>query len=380
MQYVDLTKTVEKHQQKKVLKEKQAEARPRKKRFIAIFVILLTILFAILFRENITSLFSPVSIVSNIVRPNLKSVDGRTNVLILGKDERSFGPVKSVLTDTLLFASIGNNEGNVAMISLPRDLWVKANGGNPHFLKINSVYKVDGIDELLNIVQDVLGMPIHYYVVVDFNLFKETIDTLGGVEVDVDQAFIDYEYPIEGKENEICGRSPEEAQKMLDAKIADVIIFPCRYQTISFEAGKQVMDGETALKYVRSRKGTNSEDNDFARAHRQQKVIMAVKDKVLNLETILDLGKIRGLYDIYSKNIDTNVNFDDVQGFWFLSQKIKFDSVRSIVLDDRSGAEEGGLLYSPTDTSLYGGAYILLPKAGDYSQIRAYVQRYIFGE
>jgi anionic cell wall polymer biosynthesis LytR-Cps2A-Psr (LCP) family protein len=140
------------------------------------------------------------------------------------------------------------------------------------------------------------------------------------------------------------------------------------------------MDGDTALKYVRSRKGNNGEGTDFARSKRQQKVIMAIKDKALTLGTIMDVTKLKELYDLYRNNVDTNIDFGDVQGFYLLSQQIEFDSVRSIVLDDRSGANEGGLLYHPSDASLYGGAYVLLPRIGDYSQIHAYVQRYIWGE
>ena len=140
------------------------------------------------------------------------------------------------------------------------------------------------------------------------------------------------------------------------------------------------MDGETALKYVRSRKGTNDEGTDFARSRRQQRVIMAIKNKMLSLETLIDLPKLKDLYDAYSDNVDTNIGFDDIQSFYLLSRKIDFETLRSIVLDDRSGANEGGLLYHPTDTSLYGGAYVLVPLAEDYSQLHAYVQRYIFGE
>lgn len=381
MQYVDLTKTVENHRQKKATEKKKAQDRSKKSGMLASAAVLIIVILALVFGKNVGALFTPVSIVSNVIGPNLKSTDGRTNILVLGVDRRSVGKEGGVLTDTLLFASVDDNDGSVAMISLPRDLWVKADAGKgTHYMKINAVYAVDGVDELLKVTEDVLGMPVHYYSVVDFNLFKESIDTLGGVEVEVDKAFVDTQYPIEGKEAETCGRTEEEIEKLVEEDLAENVIYPCRYQTVSFEAGKQLMDGETALKYVRSRKGTNEENTDFARSHRQQKVIMAIKDKALNLETILDLGKIRNLYDTYSKNVDTNIAFDDVQGFWSLSQKINFNSVRSIVLDDRSVAEQGGILYSPTDTSLYGGAYILLPKSGDYSQIRAYVQKYIFGE
>jgi hypothetical protein len=61
-----------------------------------------------------------------------------------------------------------------------------------------------------------------------------------------------------------------------------------------------------------------------------------------------------------------------------MTNQIQFDKVISIVLDDRSTANEGGLLYSPEDTSLYGGQYVLVPRTGDYSQIHAFVQRYLF--
>jgi len=88
----------------------------------------------------------------------------------------------------------------------------------------------------------------------------------------------------------------------------------------------------------------------------------------------------RGLYDSYAKNVDSNIDFSTAQGFYLLSQKIDFGTFRTVVLDDRSKANDGGLLYSPEDTSLYGGAYVLIPRVGDYSQIHAYVQKYIFGE
>jgi len=360
MRYVDLGKTVEDH--RKNVKE---AAEKKSKGGVALFPLIIVVLLVVVgfaFSKNVRALFDPVSIVSSIDRPDLEETDGRTNVLLLGLDKRAASTTgESVLTDTLLFASIGRVEGNVAMISLPRDLWVKADGGKgPHFMKINSVYAVDGVEELLDITEDVLGMPIHYYAVVDFKLFRDTIDILGGVEVDVENTFDDFYFPIEGMEN---------APNIQD-----------RYETVHFDSGIQVMDGETALKYVRSRKGSNGEGTDFARSKRQQKVIMAIKNKMLSLETLVDISKLKNLYDAYSANVDSNIGFEEVQSFYLLSRLIDFDSVRSIVLDDRSGANEGGLLYHPEDTSLFGGAYVLVPKSGDYSQLHAYVQRYIFGD
>jgi LCP family protein required for cell wall assembly len=379
MSYVDLGKTVEQHQQKKNLAEKDKKSSSKTGIFVFLSVIVGLIVLGLVFGKKVVALFDPVSIVADMSMPKIKESDGHTNILILGVDRRSTGTETSVLTDTLLFASVGRLDSKVSMISLPRDLWVQANAGKgPHFMKINAVYAVDGTMELKKIMEDVLGMPIHYYVVVDFNLFRRVIDILGGIDVNVENAFVDYEYPIEGREADPCGRSSEDVNRLENQPL--YVIFPCRYEKVEFKAGIQKMNGDTALKYARSRKGNNNEGTDFARAHRQQKVIMGVKDKALSVNTILDLNKVKELYDTYAQSVETNIAFDDLKGFYLLSHKTDISSVRSIVLDDRSGADEGGLLYHPTDSSLYGGAYVLIPKASDYSQIRAYVQKYIFGE
>jgi hypothetical protein len=107
---------------------------------------------------------------------------------------------------------------------------------------------------------------------------------------------------------------------------------------------------------------------------------MAIKDKALSLETIMNPAKLKELYDQYSTNVDTNIDFTTIQSFYTLSQQIDFSKVTSVVLDDRSAPEEGGLLYAPTDTTLYSNQYVLVPKTGDYIQIHAYVQKFLFGE
>lgn len=355
MRYVNLSKSSIPNQARPIEKPKKKSG----KVVILLLVLGVLALLGFVFSDQVKALFDPVTIVSNIANADLKETDGRTNILILGSDERTEGNVSSVLTDTILFASIGRVEKNVVLISLPRDLWVSTPSG--YKAKINAVYSYGGAEELSEVVSDVVGVPVHYYAVVDFRLFEEAIDILGGVEVTVENTFDDFYYPVEGKEN---------------APLSE------RYETVHFEAGPQVMNGETALKYVRSRKGNNNEGTDFARSKRQQNVIMAIKDKLVSFETLMNPEKIKELYDLYSERVDTNISFTDLQGFYILYEKIGFDSFRSYVLDDRSGANAGGLLYSPEDNKLYGGAYVLIPRAGvgDYNQIHAYIQRYIFGD
>jgi len=351
-------------------------------KFIGVIGLVAAVAVAFVFKDKILAAFNPISVVATIAGTNLKETDGRTNVLILGSDRRVAGAEsgRPVLTDTILVASIGKVDKDVVLISLPRDLWVKDLNGSH---KINSVYAFskggEGADNLRAVLQDVLGIPIHYHVMVSFDLFQEIIDILGGVEVTVDTSFTDYAYPIENMEDNKCGRTDEEIKKMGEEGKSELEIYFCRYEKIVFNQGVQSMNGDTALKFVRSRHGTNNENTDFARSRRQQKIITAIKNKSLSIQTLVNPTKLKNLYDAYAQNTDTDIDFGAVNSFYLLSQQINFDRVVSVVLDDRSPADQGGLLYAPGDKTLYNGQYVLIPQTGDYVQIHAFVQRYLFG-
>ncbi len=249
------------------------------------------------------------------------------------------------------------------------------------------MYSNAGIQVLKNQMEVVLGIPMHYHVIVTFDIFENIINILGGIDINVEKTFTDYAYPIEGKEADLCGKSKEEADKIFeDATEKELNLeslalqsFPCRYEILKFEQGTQNMDGRTALKYARSRHGDNGESSDFSRSKRQQNVIMAVKNKALSLETLLNLSKLKELYDQYSTNVETNIDLKALQNFYQLSRSLDFEKVSQIVIDDSTDGNEGGLLYHPNDGTLYGGGWVLIPQAGDYSQIHAYVQKYLFG-
>src|SRR4030065_2617312 len=159
-------------------------------------IILITFIFAgggVVLAKKSKQWFNPISIIATVASVNLKETDGRTNILILGSDKRTVGNITSELTDTLLVASIGRVENDVVLISLPRDLWVEDSRGAKS--KINAVYTINKQDESDNIsggnatmgvVEKVLGVPVHYYLVLNFELFKEAVDTLGGVDIQVD--------------------------------------------------------------------------------------------------------------------------------------------------------------------------------------------------
>ncbi|MBN1162846.1 LCP family protein [Patescibacteria group bacterium] len=356
----------------KNLKLNNHKKRPGNTKLIAVFTFaILSAAVLFIFRDRIKTAFNPISIIGKVVAAELHTTDGRTNILLLGSDMRKEGAEinKPTLTDTILVASIGSLDKDVVLISVPRDLWIKwkTDNGEETFSKINAVYdyttyhgeKIGGIDNLIQVINETLDIPIHYYGVVTFNVFKEFVDIVDGIDIDVEKSFTDYYYPVEGKEN-----APLEE----------------RYEVVSFEKGTQTMNGDRALKFARSRKGDNGEGSDFARSKRQQKVIMAIKDKALSIKTLINPIKLKELYDTYSDNVDTNIDFGVIQSFYLLSQQIDFDKVVSVVLDDRSQAIEGGLLYAPEDTTLYGDQYVLIPQTGDFSQIHAYVKKYLFGD
>jgi len=321
------------------------------------------LIFGYIFGFSNLNIFNPVKIASNLSKPNLKSTDGRINILILGIDKRKLGnTVTSVLTDTILVASIGLNDNKMTLISLPRDLWVKSSLG--YYGKINSVYaqtnnsgQMLGPEGVKDVVSDVLGIPVHYNITINFEVFKKIIDTLGGIEVNIENSFTDNEYPIEGKENAPLNE---------------------RYETVTFKKGVEKMDGERALKYSRSRHGDGVEGTDFARSKRQQQIILAIKDKLMSANTIIDLPKLKELYTVYETEVESNISSEDLVSFFSLYKKIDLQSLKRVVLDDRSSLEEGGLLIAPENRDEYGGAYVLIPRSGDYSQIQAYVKKYLF--
>jgi LCP family protein required for cell wall assembly len=394
MKYTDMLK-----QQNIYVKNTSEENKGVARVFLLVGILIFIGVLFFFFKEPIKKAFNPIKIVggSSQSKLNLKQSDGRTNILILGSDKRDLGieSGRNTLTDTILVASIGNIDNDVVLISLPRDLWVtnyKLKNGYMYSSKINEIYANASIEELKIQMENILGIPIHYYATVTFQLFEEIIDTLEGVEINVERTFTDYEYPIEGKESDLCGKTEEETEditkKILenggsyteDGKTINFLTaFPCRYETVSFDQGVQKMDGKTALKYARSRHGNNGEGSDFARSKRQQGVIMAIKNKALSVNTLLNPIKIKELYTQYVSNVETDIELQDLQSFYQLSQDLSFEDVKSIVVDTGDNADEGGLLYHPTDATLYKGAWVLVPQAGDFSQIHAYVQKYLFG-
>lgn len=306
--------------------------------------ILRTFDFAFYYTITSNFLFSPVS--------QLAKEDDRTNILVMGKaGGRHDGPE---LTDTIMLISVSLNNKNIKIISIPRDLWIPEMRA-----KINSAYywgnqkNVGGINFAKAEVSQVMGIPIHYGAVIDFSGFKDLIDQVGGIEVNVANGFTDHLYPIEGRENDMCGNR--------DSK------YMCRYESLTFNPGLQFMDGETALKYVRSRHAEGEEGTDLAREARQAKVIEALKNKLSDKNTYLDLNRDKALLKVILRSIETDIDYPTAA---IIGRKM-YDGKDAI--DSYLIPEE--LLINTKPSPTYDMQSVFIPKAGNgkWTEIQTWI-------
>lgn len=298
------------------------------------------------------------SFVTNILLSNdlqLKKTDGRTNILLLGIPGKNHEGID--LTDTLIFISINSEKNKVVLSSLPRDIWLDSLKD-----KINTAYhygeqKKEGGGFILakSAVSEIVGEPVHYVLLIDFDGFKRLIDLVGGIDVNVDQSFTDEKFPLVGRENDECdGTDPE---------------FKCRYETIHFDQGITHMDGEIALKFVRSRNSTGHQGTDFARSERQKNVLLALKDKLVTLDN-LSPQKIKQLTGIYTELVSTDLAF--TEGAYLAKYALKFSGeIKNIVLEAETEEKEGILINPPVEKY---GRWVLIPKAEDFSEIHKLIK------
>lgn len=256
--------------------------------------------------------------------------DGRTNILILGMGGKNHPG--GMLSDTMIVLSINYTDKKVGLISLPRDLWVPIPGFS--HAKINTAYsdgennkKTTGGGGVLasRTVENVLGIPIHYFVSLDFEAFKKMVDTVGGIDVYVEKAINDPYYPA-----------------------ADMI----HYDPFSISAGEHHLDGALALKYARSRETTS----DFDRSRRQMQVMMAVREKILSLGILANPAKITDLINILGDHIRTNLEINEIRALWDVGKTLDTTNIVNKVLDTTAG----GPLVASSD---YRGYYIY-PRKG----------------
>ncbi len=293
---------------------------------------------------------------------------GRINVLLLGRGGGTHDAPD--LTDTMMLASIDPVNHTSTLLSVPRDLWV--NVPDHGVMKLNAAWETGvykylgkntqnttdpkavqaGFDVVDQTVEEVLGVTIDYNMLVDFQAFKQAVDTVGGVTVNVPTDLVDPTMAWENAGNATLAK-----------------------------AGIQDFDGTNALIYVRSRETTS----DFARAERQRSVLVALKGRVENLGTLSNPMKLSGLLNAFGNNIQTDLSIKNASRLFGIIKDVSDVNVNSISLagspdkPDTSASSAPSAVNAPqpyVSTGNINGQSIVLPKAGlfNYGAIQQFVR------
>lgn len=338
----------------------EKNVKPRRKHHLIVKIVWLIVVLAIIFTSKMIisgsgddSWFSRniINKLSHIIPTDDKQLIGeeydRINILLIGIGGKNHDG--GYLADTIMLASFKPSTKQVALLSIPRDLAVpNLTGGSSS--KINSIHAYaenkeagSGGPAMTAALSELLDTPIHYYIRVDFEGFINIIDHLGGITVNVERTLDDYAYPIMGQED-----NPD---------------YYSRFEHLHVDTGPQKMNGSLALKFARSRYGVGGEGNDFARARRQQLILKATKDRLLSANVLLNPGRLIDISNELSEHLVTNLDISEGLSLWKEFKNIDTTTIINRVLDN----SREGLL---TDQIGYNGAYLLVPRAGDFSEIK----------
>jgi len=257
---------------------------------------------------------------------------GRVTILVMGMDYRDWvGGSRASRTDTMMLLTMDPLNKTAGMLSIPRDLWVSIPGFDNN--RINTAYFFGEAYDLpgggpamaVRAVEQLLGIRINYYAVVDFSAFVRFIKELGGVKINV------------------------PARIRIDPIVGNPKIL---------EPGIQTLGGELALAYARAR---NTAGGDLDRAVRQQQVIMGIRDRLLNPESLTTLiERAPALYQELRNGINTNLQLDEVIKLALLAQKIPGERIK------QGAVSHSEVIMARTPA----GASVLLPLTEKIRQLR----------
>ena len=296
--------------------------------------------------SNLSSIFhsNPLSVVKSAIglggdsavdkqRRNLQ----RINIALYGYGGPGHdGPY---LTDSIMVVSIqplADGSVKVAEIGIPRDWEVPIDLGQGQTAqnRINTAYSSGMIDAPYKAYVDksdhmgggrvadatlerMLGIHIDYFIGVDFDAFKQAVDSVGGIDVDVPHTFTDHHYPSDN-----CDSNKG----------------PCVDTTIHFDQGRHHMDGQTALRFARSRESDDPvEQGNFARNKRQQIVLNAIKQKVLSIGGISNLPN---LLSALGDHVITDMPFDSAKSLYELTKGVDTSKITRVSIDDTNFIHE----------------------------------------
>ena len=248
---------------------------------------------------------TPTAPAADLPDPDPWDGTSRVNMLVMGLDLRDTEEGESApRSDTMILLSMDPLNNTAAAIAIPRDMWVAVPGFD--YNKINTAFR---FGELYNLpgggpalasrtVEEFLGVPVHFYVQIDFQAFVDFIDHIHGIKMTFDEP---YTIDRRGKWN-----------------------------TVTLEPGTYVLDGEYALAYARDRK---TEGDDFDRSSRQMEVIMLIRQRVLNFDQLPTLVlNAPAIYDDLSTGIRTNISLNQLIQLAWKAREIPSENIEMVVI------------------------------------------------
>lgn len=287
---------------------------------------------------------------------NLNESDGRINILVAGDSSDDPGHAGADLTDSIMLLSIDPNNHTGFMLSIPRDLWVYV-PGLKSYQKINAAntvtnfsqpgYPNGGMGQLQEIVQNDLGISVDYYALVNYAAFKDAVDAVDGITVDVN--------------------SPD-SYGLYDS-----------FTNLKLPNGEDNLDGQEALNLARARCDAGSGDicygfpnSDFTRTMYQREMVVAILKKATSIGVISNPLKVTSLFSSFANNVQTNLSLQDVLSLDQAVKGINFSSLGSYAYSSSVAGDSNPLLVGYIDPA--SGQDGLIPSAGigNYSGLRAY--------
>lgn len=282
----------------------------------------------------------------------LNQTNNRTSLLILGV----YGGHQkgSELSDIIAVTTINIQKKTISLIAVPPNIWSDT-------LKdtINIAYQYGeekkeegGLVLSKVLVEDVLGIPIHYVIKINFDGFKKIIDILEGIDITIQNGFTDPKYPIDNIDHENCPVSLRPS---------------CLYTSVTFEQGLQRLNGERALMYARSRYSTNNEGSDFSRTLRQQEILLAVGKRISHPLSWFGFEKLRVLHPLLTESIQKDLTLGELISVRNVLKMVSNERINVISLDT--------VLESP-NPALFADRSVLIP-IESWKSIHEYIEKLI---
>jgi LCP family protein required for cell wall assembly len=281
---------------------------------------------------------------------------GRVNILLAGDSTDDPGHAGAVLTDSILLLSINTKSHSVFLLSIPRDLWVNVPGVSS-YQKINAAnadinfkapgYPSGGMGQLEQIVQTDLGIPVDYYGLMDYGAFKDSVNAVGGVTINI--------------------QSPDP-RGLYDPNT-----------DLKLPNGLVTLNGQEALNLARARgDGYGSygfPNSDFARTEHQRQLFIAVAEKAKTIGVVANPLKISSLFSALGNNFQTDLSLQEVLQLVQLTKNVNPAAVQSYTYPSTVSGTSSPILKGYIDPGTGEDALIPTAGIGNYSQLAQYYKQ-----